>query len=83
MRHASMMLCGSRGTATLVVLNLTTGAFNLHPVRITIFCNKSYQAQIYVAWVALHSRTQCIGIPRRELDFFRFLVIHRCFGEQK
>ena len=41
--------------SALVVLNLVTGIYKLYPVHIPIFCNNSYQAEVYVAWVVLQS----------------------------
>ena len=42
--------------AALAVPNLVTGVHKFYPVHIPIFCNKSYQAEVYVAWVVLQSR---------------------------
>ena len=46
----------------VAVLNLDTGAYTVYPIRIPIFCNNSYQAELYVAWAVLRARRPTVAL---------------------
>ena len=52
--------------SALTVLNLLTTVYHLNPVHVPIFCNNSYQAEVYVAWVVLPSRVPSASAWRED-----------------
>ena len=39
----------------VAILDVHTGHYTLHRIPIPIFCDNSYQAELYVAWVVLRA----------------------------
>ena len=50
----------------MAVLDVHTDHFELHRIPIPIFCDNSYQAELYVAWVVLRARASARWFVRDE-----------------
>ena len=50
----------------MAVLNVHTGHYMLHHIPIPIFCDNSYQAELYVAWVVVRARACACWFMRDE-----------------
>ena len=55
-QDASWFLSGRHSGGVVAVLDVHTDHFELHRIPIPIFCDNSYQAELYVAWVVLRAR---------------------------
>ena len=57
-QDASWFPIGRQSRGAVAVLYAATEHYTLHRIPIPIYCDNSYQAELYVAWVVLRSRAQ-------------------------
>ena len=57
---------GRHSGGAVAVLDVHTDHDELHPIPIPIFCDNSYQAELYVAWVVLRARASARWFVRDE-----------------
>ena len=55
LQHASWFPTGRHSGGVVAVLDVDTGHYTLHRIPIAIFCDNSYEAELYVAWVVLRA----------------------------
>ena len=55
-QDASWFPSGRHSGGAVAVLDMHTNHYMLHRILIPIFCDNSYQAELYVAWVVLRAR---------------------------
>ena len=57
-QDASWFPTGRHCSGAVALLDVDTSHYTLHRIPIPIFCDNSYQAELYVAWVVLRSQAR-------------------------